>query len=90
MVKPAGELYSFPMAAAAYILVSVEAGHAKDALETIRSIDGVKQAHTCWGQPDIFAFCEMSDDRELAEVVLEQIHGLPGVRSTETHLVVEM
>lgn len=78
------------MAAAAYILVSVDAGHAKDILTTIRGIDGVKQAHTCWGQPDIFAYCEMSDDRHLAEVVLDQIHGLAGVRSTETHLVVEM
>jgi DNA-binding Lrp family transcriptional regulator len=78
------------MAAAAYILVSVEAGHAKQTLDTIRAIDGVRQAHTCWGQPDIFAYCEMPDDRQLAEVVLEQIHNLPGVRSTETHLVVEM
>lgn len=76
--------------AAAYILVSVEAGHAKDALRTIRGIDGVKQAHTCWGQPDIFAYCELADDRELAEVVLEQIHAMDGVRSTETHLVVGM
>jgi DNA-binding Lrp family transcriptional regulator len=78
------------MAAGAYILVSVEAGHAKDILATIRSLDGVKQAHTCWGQPDIFAYFEVPDDRHLAEVVLERIHGLSGVRSTETHLVVEM
>jgi DNA-binding Lrp family transcriptional regulator len=77
------------MAAGAYILVSVEAGHAKDILATIRSLDGVKQAHTCWGQPDIFAYFEVPDDRHLAEVVLERIHGLSGVRSTETHLVVE-
>ncbi len=75
---------------AAYILVSVEAGHAKEVLQKIRSLEGVKQAHTCWGQPDIFAFFEVPDDRHLAEVVLDQIHNMPGVRSTETHLVVEM
>ncbi len=78
------------MASAAYILVSVEAGHAKEVLGTIRALDGVKQAHTCWGQPDIFAFCEFPDDKHLADVVLERIHNLDGVRSTETHLVVEM
>lgn len=78
------------MAAAAYILVSVEAGHAKEVLETVRAIDGVKQAHTCWGQPDVFAYCEFPDDKHLADVVLDRIHGLAGVRSTETHLVVEM
>lgn len=76
--------------AAAYILVSVEAGQARDVLRTIRSLDGVRQAHTCWGQPDIFAFFEVSEDKDLADAVLGTIHNLPGVRSTETHLVVEV
>ncbi len=76
--------------AAAYILVSVEAGRAKEILDTVRGLDGVRQAHTCWGQPDIFAYCEVPDDHHLADVVLGTIHNLPGVRSTETHLVVEM
>ena len=76
--------------AAAYILISVEAGHAKEVLATIRALDGAKQAHTCWGQPDIFAYFEVPNDRHLAEVVLQEIHNLDGVRSTETHLVVEM
>lgn len=76
--------------AAAYILVSVEAGRAKEILETIRALDGVRQAHACWGQPDIFAFFEVADDHELADVVLETIHNLEGVRSTETHLVVDV
>jgi DNA-binding Lrp family transcriptional regulator len=76
--------------AAAYILVSVAAGRAKQVLETVRSLDGVKQAHACWGQPDIFAYCEVTDDRHLADVVLGAIHKLEGVRSTQTHLVVEI
>ena len=76
--------------AAAYILVSVEAGRAKEILQKVRGIDGVRQAHACWGQPDVFAYCEVPDDHHLAEVVLGTIHKLPGVRSTETHLVVEM
>src|SRR6266568_1138812 len=41
--------------AAAYILVSVEAGQARDVLDAIRALEGSRQAHTCWGQPDIFA-----------------------------------
>lgn len=76
--------------AAAYILVSVEAGRAKEVLETIRGLESVSQAHACWGQPDIFAFFELPDDKDLAEVVLGRIHTLPGVRSTETHLVVDL
>jgi DNA-binding Lrp family transcriptional regulator len=76
--------------AGAYILVSVQAGQAKEILDEIRALDGVKQAHTCWGQPDIFAYFEVADDRHLAEVVLEKIHKMDGVRSTETHLVVDL
>jgi DNA-binding Lrp family transcriptional regulator len=76
--------------AAAYILVSVQAGEASVVLDAIRALDGLRQAHTCWGQPDIFAFFEVPDDRHLAEVVLEKIHKMPGVRATETHLVVNL
>ena len=76
--------------AAAYILVSVDAGNAKAVLGQIRAMDGVRHAHACWGQPDIIAFVEVSDDHQLADVVLGEIHNLDGVRSTETHLVVEL
>lgn len=76
--------------AQAYILISVEAGKAGSVLEKVRSLPGVKQAHTCWGKPDIFAFAEVEDERALAELVLGKIHGLEGVRSTETHPVVEV
>jgi DNA-binding Lrp family transcriptional regulator len=79
-----------PFVAAAYILVSVEAGRAKEILATIRALEGVRQAHACWGQPDIFAFLEVPEESTLADVVLERIHNLPGVRSTETHLVVDV
>jgi DNA-binding Lrp family transcriptional regulator len=78
-----------PMAAA-YILVSVQAGQARDVLEQIRSLDGVRQAHTCWGQPDIFAYFEVPDDKHLADIVLERIQNMTGVRTTETHLVVDL
>ena len=76
--------------AAAYILVSVDAGKAGEVLESMRAMDGVRQAHACWGQPDIIAFVESSDDHELADVVLGRLHTLAGVRATETHLVVEV
>jgi Lrp/AsnC ligand binding domain len=49
--------------------------------------DAVKQAHACWGQPDIFAFVEVADEPTLADVVLTAIQGLPGIRTTETHIV---
>jgi hypothetical protein len=40
-----------------------------------------------WGQPDVFAYIEVDDDRAMADTVLVTIHAIPGVRTTETHRV---
>jgi DNA-binding Lrp family transcriptional regulator len=72
----------------AYVLVSVEPGRNKEVVEALREIRGVKQAHPCWGQPDIFAFVEVADDTALSDTVLQAIQGIPGIRGTETHIVI--
>lgn len=72
----------------AYVLVSVEPGRNQQVVSALRGIRGVKQAHSCWGKPGIFSFVEVADERALAETVLKTIQGLPGVRDTETHIVV--
>ena len=71
----------------AYVLVSVEPGKNQDVVAVLRRVAGVTQAHACWGQPDIFAYVEVDDDRAMADTVLVTIHAIPGVRTTETHLV---
>jgi DNA-binding Lrp family transcriptional regulator len=70
----------------AYVLVSVEAGKNQEVVAALRGVNGVKQAHACWGQPDIFAFVEVSDERALADTVLTTIQGIEGVNKTETHV----
>jgi DNA-binding Lrp family transcriptional regulator len=86
VVCDADEKGGFRMVSA-YVLVSVEAGKNQEVVAALRSMDAVKQAHACWGQPDIFAFVEVADEPTLAEVVLTTIQGLPGIRTTETHIV---
>jgi DNA-binding Lrp family transcriptional regulator len=71
----------------AYVLVSVEPGRNQEVVAALQTVEGVKQAHACWGQPDIFAFVEVEDDRILVDTVLTTIQGLPGIRTTETHVV---
>ncbi len=71
----------------AYVLVSVEPGKNQDVVNALRDVPVVKSAHVCWGQPDIFAFVEVADERTLAETVLSKIQSIPGVRSTDTHIV---
>lgn len=71
----------------AYVLVSVEAGRVREVEAALRAIEGVKQAHVCWGQPDVFCFVEVPDEVTLAETILTRIQGLPGIRFTDTHVV---
>lgn len=72
----------------AYVLVSVESGKNPEVLSALRAVPSVKQAHACWGQPDIFTFVEVADEKALAEAVLTTIQGVAGVRATDTHIVV--
>jgi DNA-binding Lrp family transcriptional regulator len=71
----------------AYVLVSVEAGKNQDVVAALRQVAGVTQAHACWGQPDIFAYVEVDDETAMADTVLVTIQAIPGVRTTETHVV---
>jgi len=73
---------------AAYIFVSVEPGKNAPVLGALRKAPGVQQAHICWGAPDIFAFVEVADDEALSDLVLKEIQSIPGIRGTETHVVV--
>ena len=73
---------------AAYIFVSVEPGRNAAVVAALRKLPGLKQAHICWGVPDIFAFVEVGDEKALSELVLNRIQSISGIRGTETHIVV--
>ncbi|HXX76111.1 MAG TPA: Lrp/AsnC ligand binding domain-containing protein [Nitrospiraceae bacterium] len=77
------------MATKAYILIKVKAGRTKDVLHSLKHISGVEQAHSCFGQPDIFLFISTNDERALSEVVISKIHSIEGVEETDTHIVAE-
>jgi DNA-binding Lrp family transcriptional regulator len=70
----------------AYVLVTVRAGYSKKVAEALADMSGVKQAHACWGVPDVIAFVEVSSQRELDELVMEKVQRLEGVERTDTHI----
>jgi DNA-binding Lrp family transcriptional regulator len=77
------------MATRAYILIKVKTGKTKQVLEALKKISGVEQAHPCFGQPDIFSFVNVADERSLSEVVITRIHTIEGVEETDTHIVAD-
>lgn len=77
------------MATKAYILIKVKTGRTKDVLQALKKLAGVEQAHSCFGQPDIFLFISTHDERSLSDVVITKIHQIEGVEETDTHIVAD-
>jgi DNA-binding Lrp family transcriptional regulator len=71
----------------AYVLVSAEPGKIREVVSALQGVGGVRQAHACWEQPDIFTFVEVADEKALSEMVLTTFQGIPGIRATETYMV---
>lgn len=73
----------------AYILVNVRPGKVREVVSAMTQMEGVRHAEACWGQPDVFAYVETSDDRKLNQLVIDKIQKLEGVERTDTHIAVE-
>jgi DNA-binding Lrp family transcriptional regulator len=73
----------------AYVLISARPGKVRGVVEAVSQLPGVKHADACWGVPDVFAYIDTGDERQLNELVIDKIQKLDGVERTETHIVVE-
>jgi DNA-binding Lrp family transcriptional regulator len=67
----------------ACILVCCQAGKFKEVAAELKKMEGVKRAFGVHGRWDAVAEIEVADLKALGETVLK-LHGLPGVRATET------
>jgi len=65
------------------ILICTESGKFKDTLEALKKVKGVKRAYPTSGRWDIVTEVEAADIKTLGETSMK-IHGLQGVRATET------
>jgi len=68
----------------AYVLIKTTGGKARDVLNKIRAMDGVKEASGTYGSFDIIAKMEAED---LASLVVDEIRKLDGVVDTNTLIV---
>jgi DNA-binding Lrp family transcriptional regulator len=73
----------------AYVLINVRAGKAKTVAQALAELPGVKQAHACWGVPDVIGFVEVGGQRELDDLIMETIQKLEGVERTDTHIALD-
>lgn len=77
------------MATRAYILIKVKAGKTKDVVKALKKIPGIERADPCFGQPDIFSFVNVGDEKALSDIVITKIHTIEGIEETDTHIVAD-
>jgi len=71
------------------VLINCDLGKEEDALETLRSIKSVKEAHGTFGSYDIIAEVSAETAQELREDITWKIRKLTYIRSTLTLMALE-
>ena len=74
--------------ASAYLLLNVETGTEEDVIESLKSLQEVKEARMVYGVYDVIVRVETGTMEELKNVVSWTIRRLARVRSTMTMIVV--
>ena len=63
-----------------------EGGANQGSLENVETDHGRRAG---FGQPDIFSFVNVGDEKALSDLVISKIHTIEGVEETDTHIVAE-
>lgn len=72
-----------------FVFINAEPGRESEALEKLRKVKGVIEAHLLYGVHDMVAVVEVDTVDRVKEVVSANIRRIEGVRSTLTMIVME-
>ena len=72
----------------AFIMIDVVPGNELKVQAALAKLAGVTMVHQVTGQHDIIAFVDAEPYAEFA-VILSTIRAIPGVRDTDSHLVLQ-
>ncbi len=72
----------------AFVLLTLDVGKAEEVAETLRHVPGITAVSLVTGPYDAVATVEGSDPNAVGKVILNHLHGTPGVRGTLTMMVV--
>ncbi len=73
----------------AYVLINTEIGAETEVRESLKDVEGVREAYAVYGVYDIIAKIEAETMDKLKELVTWQVRRLDKVRSTLTMIVIE-
>lgn len=76
------------MEAKAYVLIEAESGRVGEVLAALRAIDGMSAVDAVTGPYDIIATVQTPDPRNIGRLVMNEIHGVDGIKRTVTCMVI--
>lgn len=76
------------MQARAYVLIEAEAGQVGAVISSLRELPGVSAADPVTGPYDIIVTIETPDPRDIGRLVMNEIHGVSGIKRTVTCLAI--
>jgi DNA-binding Lrp family transcriptional regulator len=76
------------MQARAYVLIEAEAGQVGSVIASLRELPGVSAADPVTGPYDIIVTIETPDPRDIGRLVMNEIHGVSGIKRTVTCLAI--
>jgi DNA-binding Lrp family transcriptional regulator len=76
------------MQARAYVLIEAEAGQVGSVISALRELPGVSAADPVTGPYDIIVTIETPDPRNIGRLVMNEIHGVAGIKRTVTCLAI--
>lgn len=76
------------MHARAYVLIEAEAGQVGSIIGALRGMPGVSTADAVTGPYDVVVMIETSDPRDIGRLVMNEIHGIAGIKRTVTCLTI--
>lgn len=72
----------------AYVLIKTEPGRVLDIANLLRELPSIERADAVTGPADLIAMVNASDPRTLAELIFRSVQTIPGVKETDTRIVV--
>ena len=72
----------------AYVLIKIEAGKAEDILTQLRALPAVRSVDAVTGPVDLIAQVEAEDPMVLSDLIFRFMQTMPGVKETDTRIVV--
>ena len=76
------------MQARAYVLIEAEAGQVGQVIAALRGMPGVSAADAVTGPYDIIVTIETPDPRDIGRLVMNEVHGISGIKRTVTCLAI--